>query len=119
MRMGALEQFNSRYRDIDIGDSQEIRSALSQIPEELLSRATIAEHGTEMRTDRLVCQQSTAMDTSNEDFSTENAVEKSSDNPFAYPMSFFTRTSSSYGLSSREAALKGNIKQIAKNPATF
>ena len=84
MRMGALEQFNSRYRDIDIGDSQEIRSALSQIPEELLSRATIAEHGTEMRTDRLVCQQSTAMDTSNEDFSTENAVEKSSDNPFAY-----------------------------------
>lgn len=42
MWMGALQQFNPRYRDVDIDYSQEMKTALSQIPEELLSRATIA-----------------------------------------------------------------------------
>ena len=37
MWMGALKQFNSRYRDVDIDDTQEMKSNLSQIPEELLS----------------------------------------------------------------------------------
>ena len=74
---------------------------------ELLSRAKLR-NMIEMSIDRLVCQQSSKMDTSNED-SKENTVGETSENPNAHPMSFLTRTSSSTGLSSREAALKGNI----------
>nr|CAH0112398.1 unnamed protein product [Daphnia galeata] len=67
MWMGALKQFNSRYRDVDIDDFQEMKMALSQIPEELISRATIAENDTEIRIDRFVCQQSSTTDTSNDE----------------------------------------------------
>jgi hypothetical protein len=106
--LGALKHFNSRYKDIVIDDSQEMKMALTKIPDELISRASIAEHDTEIKIDQIVSQQSSDVDAAN-DQDTETTIEDSSGKPNLYPMSFLTRTSptNSNELSSSEAALKG------------
>ena len=108
MWMGALKQFNSRYRDIVIDESPEMKTALTQIPDELISRATIAEHDTEIRIDRLVSQQSSAVNSTN-DKAPETENEDMSEKPDFYPMSFLTRTTpfNCTGMSSCESSLKG------------
>jgi len=110
--MGALKQFNSRHKDIIIEESQEIKTTLTQIPDEFISRVTIAEHDTEIRIDRLVCQQSSAMNAMNDDICRK---------PHFYPMSFLTRSYAfdSTDMSTSEVALEGIINLIAICSLTF
>ena len=72
------------------------------------------------RIDRLVCQQSSAVDSSN-DQATKNVMEDMSGKPNFSPMSFLTRTSppNSTGMSSSESALKGITYLYVTLPHSF
>ena len=85
--MDTLKQFNSRSKDIVTDESPEMKTGLTQIPDELISLGTIAEHDSEIRIDSLVCQQSSSVDSTN-DQATETAIEDMSENPINIRLHF-------------------------------
>ena len=87
MWMDALIALHSRYRDVVIDKSPEMRASLEEIPEELIKRATIIGHESEIQIDRLVLRQAAEKNTMNNG-ATDNLIDE---DVTSYPMSLLTR----------------------------
>ena len=85
--MDALIALHSRYRNVVIEKSPEMRASLERIPEELIKRATIIGHESEIQIDRLVLRQAAEKNTMNNG-ATDNLIDE---DVTSYPMSLLTR----------------------------
>ena len=85
--MDALIALHSRYRNVVIEKSPEMRASLERIPEELIKRATIIGHESEIQIDRLVLRQAAEKDNMNNG-ATDNLIDE---DVTSYPMSLLTR----------------------------